>query len=144
MKSLLAALTLLCGSWLQAQTPAPPSEKTNDIRKLIVLTGGAKIMDQMFNAMAANFKDPKQQRAFQEFRKEFDPNQIYEIMIPAYDKFLSADDVKEIIRFYESPAGAKLLDAQPKIMADAMPRIMQWSQEVSARVMQKMKEQEAK
>ena len=143
MKSLIA-ICLLFGSSLAAQTPAPPSEKTNDIRKLILLTGGAKIMDQMFNAMAANFKDPKAQQAFQEFRKEFDPNQIYEIMIPAYDKFLSADDVKEVLRFYQSPAGQRLLDSQPKIMAEAMPRIMQWSQEVTARVMQKIKEQEAK
>lgn len=147
MKSFLAVVCMgfsLASASLDAQNAAGSDEKTANIRKLIMLAGGAKIMDQMFDAMAANFKDPKAQQAFQEFRRQFDPNEIYEIMIPSYDKFLSGDEVKEIIRFYETPVGKKLLDAQPKIMADTMPKIMQWAQEVGARVTRKMKDQEAK
>ncbi len=144
MKPLILAVALLCGPVGYAQTPAPANEKIENIRKLIRLTGGTKIIDQMFNAMAANFSDPKQQQVFAEFRKEFDPNQIFEMLVPAYDKYLSAEDVKQVLAFYESPAGQKMLEAQPKIMADSMPKIMQWSQEISARVAQKMKELEAK
>jgi uncharacterized protein len=143
MKPLILAAVLLTSPGLYAQAPAA-NEKTENIRKLINLTGGTKIIDQMFNAMAANFTDPKQKQAFEALRKEFDPTQIFEILIPAYEKFLSADDVKAVLTFYESPAGQKMLDAQPKIMAESLPKIIQWSQEVSARVAQKMKELEAK
>ena len=143
MKPLILAISLMCGSILYAQAPAD-LEKTANIRKLINLTGGTKIIDQMFNAMAANFMQPKQQQVFQEFRKEFNPDQIFEILIPAYDTFLSADEVKQVLQFYESPIGQKLLEAQPKIMAVSMPKIIQWSQEVSQRVAQKMKELEGK
>ena len=143
MKPLILVISLLCGPGLYAQSPAQ-SEKIADIRKLVALTGGTKIIDQMFDAMAAQFTQPKQQQVFQEFRKELDPGQIFEIVVPAYDKFLTADEIKQLLQFYESPIGRKLLDAQPKIMAESMPRIMQWSQEISRRVMQKMKELENK
>jgi hypothetical protein len=142
MKHLILAVSLFCGPVLLAQNPPQSSEKTANIRKLISLTGGTKIIDQMFSAMAANFADPKQKHIFEEFRKEFDATQIFEILVPAYEKFFSADDVKAVLHFYESPPGQKLLEAQPKIMAETMPKIMQWSQEVSARLMQKMREQQ--
>jgi len=143
MKRLFLAMVLLCGSSLAAQT-SPNPEKIADIRKLISLTGGIKMVDEMFNAMAANFTEPKQQQIFAEFRKEFDPSQILDILAPVYDKYLSAGDVKQVIAFYESPVGRKLLESQPKIIAETMPRILQWSKEVSARLAQKLKEQQGK
>ena len=143
MKSCFAAACILAGmsaGQLAAQPADEHAEKIQNIRKMIALTGGARIIDQMFAGMAANMKDPKQQEFLKEFQKELDINQIYDIMIPAWDKFLSSDDIKDIIRFYESPAGKRLLDAQPKIMGESMPKIMQWSQEITQRLMQKMKE----
>jgi hypothetical protein len=125
---------------LAAQPADAHAEKIAAIRKMIELTGGARIIDQMFNSMAASFKDPKQQEFLQQFRKELDVNQIYDIMIPAYDKNLSGEDIKGIVLFYQSPLGQKLLEAQPKIMADSMPKIMEWSQRVTQRLLEKMKE----
>jgi hypothetical protein len=143
MRPLILAFSLSCGPALFAQSPAQ-SEKIANIRKLVTLTGGTKIIDQMFDAMAAQFTQPQQQQVFQEFRKELDPGQIFEIVVPAYDKFLTADEIQQLVQFYESPIGRKLLEAQPKIMAESMPRIMQWSREITQRVMQKMKELEKK
>jgi hypothetical protein len=134
-----AVLSLAVGS-LAAQPADEQAQKTNNIRKLIDLTGGSKMMDEIFNSLAANFKDPKQVEVFQEFRKELGPSQIFDIMVPAYDKYLSAEDIKEMIRFYESPTGQKLLEVQPKMMADYMPRVRQFTQDVMARVMERMKQ----
>lgn len=143
MRSFLAVtcilLSMTAGS-LVAQPADEHAQKIADIRKMILLTGGSKLIDQIFDSMAGNFKDPKQQEFFRQFRQELDINQLYEIIIPAYDKYLSADDIKEIVRFYQSPTGQRLLDAQPRIMADFMPKVAQWSQELAQRLMQKMKE----
>ena len=144
MKSFVAfacILTSLAAGSLVAQDTGDHAGKMANIRKLIDITGGTKMVDQMFSMMAANFKTPEQQKVFQSLRSEMNFNQIYEIIIPSYDKYLTADEVKELVRFYESPLGRKLIDSQPKIMSDSMPRIMQWAQEVQARVTQKMKEQ---
>src|SRR5579872_4014432 len=120
MKSILSLTCIVLGvtaGSVFAQPADEHAEKIANIRKMISLSGGQKIVDQMFGAMAANFKDPKQQEFFQQFRKEIDINQIYDMMIPAWDKYLTGDDIKDIIRFYESPAGKRLLAAQPQIMA---------------------------
>ena len=132
-------LSLSAGSLL-AQPADEHSEKVANIRKMIQLTGGAKIVDQIFDSMTANFKDPKQQEFFRQFRQELDINQLYELIIPAYDKYLSGDDIKEIVRFYQTPTGQRLLDAQPKIIGDFMPKVNQWSQEIVQRLIAKMKE----
>ena len=148
MKSVLAMSCVLVGltaSSVFAQADDAHAQKMANIRKLMNVTGGSKMMDQMFSAMAANFsKDPKAQEIFQQFRKEMDPNQLYDIVVPFYDKYLSDEDVRQIIAFYESPTGKKMVDAMPRIMMDAMPAIMQWSQELSARMQQKLKESQQK
>ena len=143
MRSFLAITGLVLSfgvGTLGAQPADDHAEKIANIRKMIELTGGTRIVDQIFNSMAANFKDPKQAEFFTQFRKEFDMNQVYEIMIPAWDKYLTGDDIKAIIVFYRTPAGQNLLVAQPKIMAEAMPAVMQWSQDIAQKLMQKMKE----
>ena len=137
---LTALLVTMTAGSLLAQPADEHSEKIANIRKMIQLTGGAKIVDQIFDSMSASFKDPKQQEFFRQFRQELDINQLYELIIPAYDKYLSGDDIKEIVHFYQTPTGQRLLDAQPKIMADFMPKVNQWSQEIVQRLMAKMKE----
>ena len=143
MKKVLSLACILAGvtaGSLFAQPADEHAEKLANLRKMIQLTGGAKIIDQMFSAMSAQMKDPRQQEILAQFQKELDVNEIYNIMIPAWDKYLSADDIKDTIRFYESPAGKRLLDAQPKVLTDSMPKIMEWSQQISQRLLEKMKE----
>jgi hypothetical protein len=53
---------------------------------------------------------------------------------------MSADEIKEIIRFYESPVGRKMVETGPKIMADFSPKVMQLTREIMHSVMEKMKE----
>jgi hypothetical protein len=137
---LTALLVTMTAGSLAAQPADEHAEKIANIRKMIQLTGGAKIVDQIFDSMTANFKDPKQQEFFHQFRQELDINQLYELIILAYDKYLSGDDIKEIVRFYQTPTGRHLLDAQPKIIGDFMPKVNQWSQEIVQRLMAKMKE----
>ncbi len=137
----ITGLLLTLGAGTAGAQPADEhAEKIANIRKMIDLTGGTRVVNQMFDAMAANFKDPKQQELFAQARKELDISQIYEIMIPAWDKYLTGDDIKAILAFYRTPAGQNLLVAQPKIMGECMPAIMQWSQDVAQRLMQRMKE----
>ena len=144
MKSFLALTgVFVLTAWsLAAETANEHAEKIKALRKMIALTGGSKVVNQLLDAMAAKFTDPKQQQMFLEFRKQMDIQQIYDIMIPSYDKYLTLADVREITRFYESPVGKKLIDAQPQIMADSVPRIVEWSQQMHKKLLEKMKESE--
>jgi hypothetical protein len=147
--ALLIAVCLLSFS-AAAQTP-PPSEahqeKLADIRKLMTLTGGDKMANQMLDQIGASMRasaGPDFDKYFAEFRAEFDLNKVFDLQIAAYDKYLSAEDVKAMVRFYESPAGKRMVEVMPQIMGDMMAKAMQMSQETAAKVAQKMKEQQQK
>ncbi len=133
---------------LAAQSDEAHAQKLADIRKLMTLTGGDKIADQMFDQMAASMKamaGPNGTSAegfFQEFRKELDFNKIIEIVSASYDKYLSADDVKALIQFYESTSGKHMIEAMPKITTDMMTQMMPLSQEIARKVMTRAKEQQ--
>lgn len=51
-----------------------------------------------------------------ELRKMFDINDILENLIPVYAEYYDEKELNELIRFYESPIGQKLLQTAPTIL----------------------------
>jgi hypothetical protein len=147
-KAFLIAVCLAVFSATAQNTSTPAAihqQKLADIRKLMTLTGSDKMANQMLDQMADSMRPsagPDFDKYFAEFRKEFDLNKVFEIQVAAYDKYLSAEDVKAMVRFYESPAGKHMTDAMPQIMGDMMAQAMQMSAEISRKVAQKVKEQQ--
>lgn len=119
------------------------AQKLADIRKLLEVTGGNKMADDMFDQLAESLKSSgngPSEKLLQEFRKEFDINQINDIAIAAYDKYLAAEDIKAILAFYESPAGKRMVEAMPNIMGDMIAQTSKISQEIGDRVMKRMRD----
>jgi hypothetical protein len=52
-------------------------------------------------------------------RKEFTAERVISSITPIYEKYLSDDDVKALIVFYESPLGQKVITVLPQIMREA-------------------------
>ena len=46
-------------------------------------------------------------------------------MVPVYAKYFTAEELRQLLAFQSTPLGKKSIEVQPKIMAEAMPRIMQ-------------------
>jgi len=119
-----------------AQPTGDPA-KIADIRKLISLTGGDKVGEQMIDQMIKSFSayNPNIPASFwDEFKKNIDINKINEMNIPVYDKYLSAEEIKETIKFYESPVGRKLIEALPKILEETYTAGEQWGYEVGTKL----------
>lgn len=57
-------------------------------------------------------------------------------MIPVYKKYLTIDDLKAIIAFYETPVGKKFAQSQPAIAEDMMPIAQQWGMEFGQKMME--------
>ncbi|MDR1585656.1 MAG: DUF2059 domain-containing protein [Prevotellaceae bacterium] len=49
---------------------------------------------------------------------------INEEMPAIYDKFFTHEDIKDLIKFYESPTGKKMLEKTPEITANLMNSMM--------------------
>ena len=116
-------------------------EKIADIRKLISLTGGDKVGEQMIDQMIKSFSayNPNIPADFwAEFKKDVDTNKITEMNVPVYDKYLTHDEIKETIKFYESSVGKKLIEALPKILEETYTAGEQWGYEVGTKLQNKL------
>ncbi len=71
-----------------------------------------EILDSMIKMLPSDVRET--------FKKALNPDEMMELVIPVYEKYLTTEDLESIIKFYKSPAGKKLLEAQPKIMKDSM------------------------
>lgn len=117
--------------------------KEADIRKLLVATGagkmGVQVMQQMFSGL--KMQNPNiPSDYFDKLMKEVDPKELIEITIPSYDKHLTHDEIKQLLKFYESPIGKKLVEKQPMIVQDAMVAGQKWGMELNRRLQQKIEE----
>jgi hypothetical protein len=122
------------GKPLTAATPAPsPGQlkidpaKEADIRRLLELTGAAAAITQAMDGAEKSIKPlmtnafpPGEYREklidlfFAKFRSKFDVHTAMDLAVPVYDKYLSHDEIKGLIQFYETPLGQKALDVMPR------------------------------
>jgi uncharacterized protein len=65
-----------------------------------------------------------------------------DLIVPVYDRNLTHDDIKELIRFYETPTGRKFVSVLPKITQESMAVGEKWGRDLAMRVMTKLQAQQ--
>jgi len=149
-KSILAvlALALLGAGPAMSQAPAGGNAaKQQDIRKLMELTGAAKVGQQIAAQMIPMFKQSNPQvpqKFWDDVMKEFDTKSMIDLIVPIYDKHLTHDDVKGLIAFYQSPLGRKMTNVMPQIAQESMQVGQQWGMQIAQRVQKRLEEQKKK
>jgi hypothetical protein len=63
------------------------------------------------------------QRMQRAMKNSISYDEIVNLTAEAYVKHFSADEIRQIADFYQTPVGKKLARLQPEIMADIMPKI---------------------
>ena len=122
--------------------------KEADIRRLLDLTGAKAIAQQVMDAMAKNLKpmmvsslppgdyrDKLVELFFQKFQSKADTQQLIEMAIPSYDKYLSDDEIKGLIAFYQTPLGHKALEVLPKLGVELQSQGAKWGQDLGRQCM---------
>ena len=105
--------------------------KEADIRRLLELTHAGALATQTMDSMEGNIKPlmtnsfpPGEYRDklidlfFVKFHSKFDQQAILDLAVPVYDKYYSDDEVKDLIRLYDTPLGQKMLATLPKVMEE--------------------------
>jgi hypothetical protein len=126
------------------QKKVDSSAKRTDIRRMMDLSGAGKLGVQVMNQMISAFKQSMPgvpDKFWKDFMAEVDPNELVEMAIPSYDKYFTHDDIKELIKFYESPVGKKLTSVQPQIMQECMTAGQEWGRKLGEKVAKKLQEQ---
>ncbi len=145
IKLLSCAAALLFS--LQAQ--AEPATRAT-IEKFLQVTEAANMMDQAYqnmDQMTAQMlassgldveKDPQIQKDMQEMnalvRAEMSWDKLEEPLIALYGNVFSEAELQDIIEFYQSPAGQKMLKRQPELIQGTMVMMQEQMQNLMPKI----------
>jgi hypothetical protein len=163
MKRLLMAVSLclvFCLTGVAQQNDDAPATK-EDIQRYLDVMHSHEMMQQMADTMSQQMR----QMLHQQFLKDKDKlppdfedrmnklmddmfrdmpwDEMMQATIPAYQKHLTRGDVNQLVAFYSSPTGQKLLRELPAMMADAMQAMMPIMQDYMEKVQQRVRTETA-
>ena len=77
-----------------------------------------------------------------ELRKDYEPRlqEVYAKVTEIYASHFTEQELKDILAFYNSPAGKKLLAEQPKVVDSSLKYAQEWAASLSDEVIGKMRE----
>ena len=145
---LLLALSILC---VPARAEDLTQEKRADIERILEMTGALAIGQQMAVAAVSNFTQSLKkarpdipQSALNvlpaEIAATFEENigSLREQIIPIYHKYFTADEVKEMIRFYSSDLGQKTIKVMPSLVQEGMLVGQRWGESLGPKINQRV------
>jgi uncharacterized protein len=110
------------------QTPKIDPAKEADIRRLLDLTGAAALTQQVMTSMEhdmkplltnalppGDYRDQLIELFWQKFQSKMNTDSLLNLAITRYDENFSDDEIKQLINFYQSPLGEKVVTVLPKL-----------------------------
>jgi hypothetical protein len=134
-----APLLLACLS----AAPAPPPKEPSSARKFLELTKTDALGRQTIETIVRQVRPdlPNVPAAFwQEFINNTDPRGLFDDLAPVYEKHFTPGELTELIKFYESPVGQKLVQIQPQLNRDALRAGQVYGTKVTQELMRQLKE----
>lgn len=115
-----------------------------DIKRLMEITEVRKMGVQIMNHIRLTLTKRGSKVPWDTFMAEFDMNEFIEMVIPIYERHFTHDEIEQLIAFYESPIGKKLIKVQPQITIESMTAGQEWAKELIERVKARLPEEGAK
>ncbi len=154
----LAAVLLFCAT-LAAQAPpasktppparrhavSPPGSTAAETRRLLDLMGASGMIDRMVERSFGNMMDafaklrPDIPQSFwkefaAEARQQVHSEDLIELILPIYEKHFTAEEVRQLIAFYQTPLGKKVIGELPRVQEEAAEVGQQWGEELGRRI----------
>ncbi len=111
--------------------------KEEDIVRLMEMTGSADMGMQIMQNMITQFKQILPEvpvEYWDQFMDKVSPEDMIKMVVPIYDRHLSHEEIKDIIAFYETPTGRKLIQQLPLITAESMAAGQEWGQQLGMEI----------
>jgi uncharacterized protein len=129
-------------SMLAVKANAQSDGKEKLIKEMLELSGAKKMALQTMEMMIGSFKKsmPTVENNFwDEFMKEADNDELVNMIIPVYANHFTEKEVKELIAFYKTPIGKKLVEKLPLISQESFGIGEAWGKALSEKVVSKLK-----
>lgn len=152
MKKLLLISTITLSFVLTSNA----QDKAADLKTLFELMNSEKMMDGMMASIvpmikqsaSAKIKGDDAKEKFDKYMdfmsvemKELSTNILNVEMPLIYEKYFTHDDIKYLIKFYQSPTGKKMIENTPQVMKDLMNSMTtKYMPEFQEKMMKKLEE----
>lgn len=148
-----AIITALMIGAVPAAAQKPSPEAIDAARELIVLKGAAPLYGNVIIGVIESVKNvflqqnPMLQKDLNEIalalRTTYEPKkaELVTQIAGLYAERFTLQELKEVLAFYRSPTGKKMLDQEPKIIDESMGYAQNWGDQFSAEVMAKFREE---
>ena len=101
---------------------------------------GVQVINQMLPAMKQLVPNAPEE-FWQDFMAEINADEMIDLVIPIYQKYLTEEDIQAINAFYNTPEGKKLIRVQPLIIQESMQVGQQWGEEIARKVIKRYEEE---
>lgn len=111
------------------------------LKELITLTRSDKMLSIAFQQFMDYYNNKYKdlpESFWDEFKKDMSPEKIFALYIPVYKKYFTDSDVDELIKFYKTPAGQKMIENMPNLMKDAREIGTSYAEALDKRVNDKL------
>lgn len=143
MKKTILTLLLFVGLTTFSYSQNKVISKNEKIKNLMNLTGSGNLGVSVVNNMIDSFKKslPNVENAFwNEFKKEIIAEDLVNLIIPIYDKHFTENEIDELIAFYNTPIGKKMISTLPTITQESMLAGQNWGKLIGEKVIKSLRE----
>ena len=125
--------------------------KEADIRRLLEITGAKALVVQSMADMSKSIKPaltnslpPGDYREklidlfFEKFLARANTENLLELAMPSYDKSFTHDEIRGLIKFYETPLGKKAVSVMPQLMSEMQEKGRKWGENLGRQCMQEV------
>jgi len=141
----------ICMGATTAQNPAPSATALAMARELMEIKGASRIYDPIFLGVIEKAKfalmqsNPMLQQPLNQvtvkLRTELRPklDALKQEIAGLYAKALTEQELKQVLTFYKTPLGAKLLTVEPKLFDQSMQHTSDWAEKFSEEALVKIR-----
>jgi len=120
-------------------------EYTQTLKKMFEVSGSEEsyktAIKQMFTMFKKQYSNVETE-IWGDFEKDFSQtsiNDLAEMIAPVYMKYMTKEDLEDLIKFYQSPIGKKFAKNTPMIVQESMQIGQEWGMKIGEDFAKKMK-----
>lgn len=117
----------------------------SSLKKLFEVSGTEEAYKAAIKQIIVMFKEQKTEvpaKVWDEFEQEFlntSLDELVDMLAPVYQKYMTKEDLAQIVEFYNSPVGKKYAKSTPLITQESMEVGQAWGAKIGENFAEKLK-----
>jgi len=149
--AVVALTSLWLGLPVHAQSAQPSAASIAAAKEILEIKGSTTLFDPVAPGVVEQVRltllqtNPMVAKDLNEvaarMREQYTPRsaELRDNLIRTYASKFSEAELKELLAFYKTPLGRKSISEEPKVLDEAMANMEDWSQKLTAEVIDKMR-----